>query len=140
MNNLFKKKSMPEKEHKISDHEFFLAVLYSVPDKSMIDFGQDEPERWIQELKPWAVWENRKRHEPDFYRVDPEFRKSVERLLKDTSDFYQIHHMSIIGPDKDELFWMNDNFTLMKLSDLISDKVAKIIGNAEPIASGSSQG
>jgi hypothetical protein len=108
----------------VSEEVFLLAVLKAVPDGSTMDMADDESERWVRKLQPWAIPKTKMR-ESQAYRIDLGFRHAVSDLLKEPADFGEIHMLGIASPEGKHLFSMQDNFDYCEMTETIQVAVEK---------------
>ena len=115
---------MPESEYGLSDVEFFMLVLESVPNGSHIDLDQSEPDLWISRLHPWSSRSNAASHEADFDILDSGLLTAMRELLHENPhDLDFIHHLSMISPDGKCLVSSMDNFAIVHLAELVQSKL-----------------
>lgn len=117
-------KSYPRKQFDMSDAEFLIVVLESVPEGSRIEFDRSEPENWVHQLRPWSWRQDSTQFEADFYTIDTDFVAKMRDLLgKDARSLEHIHHLSVMSPTGAGLLSSLDNFYLVSLGEMLEEKL-----------------
>jgi len=117
-------KSHPRKQFNMSDAEFLIAVLESVPEGSRIEFDRSEPEAWVHQLRPWSLRQDSTQFEADFYTVDLAFVSKMRELLGENGYVLDhIHHLSVISPTGVRLLTSLDSFDVVDLDDTLEEKL-----------------
>lgn len=124
LKGLLTSKPHPRKQFDMSDAEFLIAVLESVPEGSKIEFDRSEPEAWVHQLRPWSFRQDSTQFEADFYMVDLALVAEMRKLLGENERALDhIHHLSVISPTGVGLLSSLDNFHLVDLDETLEDKL-----------------
>lgn len=114
----------PSRTFNISDAEFFCALLNVIPDGSLLDLDQCEPESWVSGLQSWRARAGNNQVEADNYRIEPDFLVAMRQLLiNDPAGLNQCHHIKIISSKGNSIFSSLDNFQVVNISPEIAQEI-----------------
>ena len=110
------------KHLKMTDAEYFIAVLNACPDGSKLYLEECEVDSWVEELRPWSFRKNPDIYEAEYYVVNAEFKRKIKELIDNNPiDLDPCHEIFITSPEGDEVFYSVDNFWQVELSDRVKE-------------------
>jgi hypothetical protein len=114
----------PMSQFGLADAPFLLAVLRECPAGCEINFGESEPDHWVERLRPWSHRAKPEQFEADYYTIDEGFITELASLLEaNPADLDQCHHLWIASDTEGSILDSLDNFTIVNLKGSIEEKL-----------------